>query len=945
MGGIFAKLDFRDLEANPDRQFFVVYKNKEVCLLGFFPYDVHNFELRYQRYVLFIHLTMKEILNLEKFLKRKFPREMSSVFAIPRACGFLEKKDSYWDGRAMTSFLQSLLDHPDLAFTPKVARLLGYRKESFDPILGKFGKEGYLRKSSGGYHKNYSNKAGDYITIWRKRYIVIRGSFIAWYKSDKHDQPSGVLQIDKDTCVWLRVKSFIVKNGIRTMGFMTPTRRMAREWVSALQSIAEASYRWKCHPNSSSFPLRSSCDVRVYTLPCDYMSAVAFAILHAQKEIFITSWKNSPTVLLTRPPLPPIRLDQLLQFKAMQGVKIYILLYKEVSLASQGNNSNDAQIYLESLSPNIHCIRHPNKFLGGSTAIYWSHHEKLVIIDRNAAFVGGIDLAFNRWDDARHDLGDEFGLKYPGKDYRQPGPGKFKPARDIKIQPKNDKPTNNITSTNKDTNFISELDDDIFDYGEDVMFELRSPRATTDSASDASEDTLASKSSLADTLISGLSTMKNAAVDALKSSRKIKALYEIRDVYPRMGWHDVHAGVTGCAARDVAAHFVKRWNHHRLSTRTHDLPILPEIGDESMFGVCAKCRFAPISELSLTCPKCGHDLGPISYFLNPLDPLQNPLPTSEFTYITYKCDYFDKMDCVLGGDCPVSVVTVFPNAKESSKNKTLVDGQGEVYVKMKDMGCVDELFPRVGDIILQIEGMSVNHLSSEQLILIFRKLKESSKRSISVVFRRYFTSNETKDNSTNLVPSSNLNVAEKDTTNESASEDANTTNTMHDSTNISSHPTEGSQSFNKNLTSFFKHQAAFLAHQQLALSRLVKGKFIEVLTPDNIYSLSQLFENKYPGQEALPIPAVPGSCRVQVLRSSGPWSTGSDTEHSILTGWCNAITNAQKFIYIENQFFISNANEGDCSNVKSGNSTVRNCIAAAILERIVRAAKNKENFR
>ena len=122
--------------------------------------------------------------------------------------------------------------------------------------------------------------------------------------------------------------------------------------------------------------------VKVYTTPRDYYSAVAVALLNAQKEILITGWKNSPCVVLTRPPLPTLRLDQILKYKAEQGVKIFILLYKEVEYVGQGNDSGLARAYLTSLHKNIHCIRHPNKFIGGSTAVLWSHHEKTVIVDR-----------------------------------------------------------------------------------------------------------------------------------------------------------------------------------------------------------------------------------------------------------------------------------------------------------------------------------------------------------------------------------------------------------------------------------------------------------------------------------------------------------------------------------------------------------------------------------
>lgn len=135
-------------------------------------------------------------------------------------------------------------------------------------------------------------------------------------------------------------------------------------------------------PHFSTFPERINTDVKVYSISKNYFAAVAKAILSAQREIFITSWKNSPSLYLTRPPHPPVRLDQLLKYKADLGVKIYILLYKEVELVGQGNNSQKSMEHLTKLSSNIQCIRHPNKLIGGSTAVLWSHHEKLVIVDR-----------------------------------------------------------------------------------------------------------------------------------------------------------------------------------------------------------------------------------------------------------------------------------------------------------------------------------------------------------------------------------------------------------------------------------------------------------------------------------------------------------------------------------------------------------------------------------
>ena len=36
----------------------------------------------------------------------------------------------------------------------------------------------------------------------------------------------------------------------------------------------------------------------------------------------------------------------------------------------------------------------------------WAHHEKIVVIDQTLAFVGGIDLAFGRWDNECHEISD-----------------------------------------------------------------------------------------------------------------------------------------------------------------------------------------------------------------------------------------------------------------------------------------------------------------------------------------------------------------------------------------------------------------------------------------------------------------------------------------------------------------------------------------------------------
>ena len=49
-------------------------------------------------------------------------------------------------------------------------------------------------------------------------------------------------------------------------------------------------------------------------------------------------------------------------------------------------------------------------------------------------------------------------------------------------------------------------------------------------------------------------------------------------------------------------------------------------------------------------------------------------------------------------------------------------------------------------------------------------------------------------------------------------------------------------------------------------------------------------------------------CNVQILRSSSSWSAGiENTENSIMKTYCNLIKSSTKFIFIENQFFVTSA--------------------------------------
>jgi phospholipase D1/2 len=80
-----------------------------------------------------------------------------------------------------------------------------------------------------------------------------------------------------------------------------------------------------------------------------------------------------------------------------------------------------------------------------------------------------------------------------------------------------------------------------------------------------------------------------------------------------------------------------------------------------------------------------------------------------------------------------------------------------------------------------------------------------------------------------------------------------------------------------------------------------------------------------------------GSVHAQIVRSSDDWSSGILTEHSIQNAYCELIRNAEHYVYIENQFFITATGEHQ--------APVKNLIGAAIVDAVLKAAKEARKFR
>ncbi|KAI9454792.1 hypothetical protein HD554DRAFT_2198903 [Boletus coccyginus] len=157
----------------------------------------------------------------------------------------------------------------------------------------------------------------------------------------------------------------------------------------------------------------------------DYMWAVSEILDSAKDAIFILDWWLTPELYLRRPLAQneEWRLDRLLQRKAQQGVKIYVVVYKEVTQTmTLSSKHTKARLRGSYLHPNIACMRHPDHIGSKDTVEFWSHHEKVVVVDNHLACIGGLDLCFGRWDTHNHPLADAHPTDFsrtlfPGQDY------------------------------------------------------------------------------------------------------------------------------------------------------------------------------------------------------------------------------------------------------------------------------------------------------------------------------------------------------------------------------------------------------------------------------------------------------------------------------------------------------------------------------------------------
>ncbi|XP_051839136.1 phospholipase D1 [Antechinus flavipes] len=583
--------------------------------------EFHRELLKYKAFIR-IPIPTKRHTFRRQNVKGEEPRAMPS---LPRTSENMVREEQLSSRRKqLEDYLTKLLKMPMYRNYHATTEFLDVSQLSFIHDLGPKGIEGMIMKRSGGHRIPGLNCCGHGRACyrWSKRWLIVKDSFLLYMKPDS-GAIAFVLLVDKEFSIKMGKKETETKYGLRidnlsrTLILKCNSYRHARWWGGAIDEFIQkhGANFLKEHRFGSYAAIQENTLAKWYVNAKGYFEDIANAMEEAKEEIFITDWWLSPEIFLKRPVVEGNRwrLDYILKRKAQQGVRIFVMLYKEVELAL-GINSEYSKRTLMRLHPNIKVMRHPDHV--SSTVYLWAHHEKLVIIDQSVAFIGGIDLAYGRWDDNEHRLTDVGSVKRvtvgqstfsltgeigeSNEDLNQ------KRKRELKINlpfPKStDESDSRMKGVGKGRKFskfslyrqlyrhnmenadsISSLDSasSYFNHCRSRQHLIRGLRPHLKFLRHSSESEQRLAGSGGDTgsirsLQTGVGELhgetrfwhgKDYCNFVFKDWVQLdKPFADFIDRYstPRMPWHDIASVVHGKAARDVARHFIQRWNFTKI---------------------------------------------------------------------------------------------------------------------------------------------------------------------------------------------------------------------------------------------------------------------------------------------------------------------------------------------------------------------------------------------
>jgi phospholipase D1/2 len=288
--------------------------------------------------------------------------------------------------------------------------------------------------------------------------------------------------------------------------------------------------------------------VKAYLGGKEYFSALLDAFAQSQKTIYITGWQVNWDAQLAE----GVRLvDALLAaVMAAPSLKVYIMPWKNMAPVETYSAATERVF----AAMNSHIKRRAFHVLraGELSGIFFSHHQKCVIVDEKLAFVGGIDLAYGRYD-------DNYGMQADAAG--RTGMNKYNPC------------VPSIAGGNG-YNPMEEF----------AMTDVNPQRNRDPHARDQAKER--EKTSIKRIIDAVLTRRENQS----PGKAKVTAYLDAR-IQPRMPWQDYQVEIEGPAVHDLVRNFVLRWNSYpyqhtdsALKTSTPQLMIPTALPDRA--GTC-----------------------------------------------------------------------------------------------------------------------------------------------------------------------------------------------------------------------------------------------------------------------------------------------------------------------------------------------------------------------
>ncbi|XP_042312765.1 phospholipase D1 isoform X2 [Sceloporus undulatus] len=478
--------------------------------------EFHRELLRYKAFIRIPIPTRRHTVRRQT-VKRGEARQMPN---LPRTSENMVREEHLSSRRKqLEEYLTNLLKMPLYRNYHGTMEFIGVSQLSFIHDLGPKGIEGMIMKRSGGHRIPGLNCCGQgrLCYRWSKRWLVVKDSFLLYVKPDS-GAISFVLLVDKEFSIKIGKKETETKYGLRidnlsrSLILKCNSYRHALWWGQGIEAFIQKNGKnfLQHHRFGSYAAVQENTLAKWYVNAKGYFEDVANAMEAAKEEIFITDWWLSPEIFMKRPVVEGNRwrLDCILRRKAQQGVKIFVMLYKEVELAL-GINSEYTKRTLMRLHPNIKSLAETTD---PSTA--------------GPPVEPAVKLSYGNYDDP-------------------PDPSKMK----------------GIGKTRKFARFS--------------IYKQLHRHGLHHADSVSSVDSESNKGSIR-SLKTGVGELlgetrfwhgKDYCNFVFKDWVQLdKPFADFIDRYtmPRMPWHDIASVVHGKAARDVARHFIQRWNFTKI---------------------------------------------------------------------------------------------------------------------------------------------------------------------------------------------------------------------------------------------------------------------------------------------------------------------------------------------------------------------------------------------